>query len=117
MWQVVYLDPVADWLLGLDDAAYEQFVACVELLQEHGPHLGRPLVDSIGHSEIGNLKELRAVSPGATEIRALFVFDPQRQAVFVVIGDKRNKWKSWYAEALPLAEARYTAYLREGNHS
>lgn len=114
MWQVVYLDPVADWLLELDDNAYQQFVACVELLQELGPHLGRPLVDTIGHSSIRNLKELRVASPGATEVRALFVFDPQRQAVFVVIGDKRNKWKNWYAEAIPLAESRYLAYLTEG---
>jgi hypothetical protein len=40
-----------------------------------------PLADRITASRLHNLKELRPGSAGRTEIRILFIFDPQRQAV------------------------------------
>jgi hypothetical protein len=43
----------------------------------------------------------------------LFVFDPERQAVLLVAGDKAGQWKSWYVKAIPLAEKRYKAHLAE----
>ena len=49
--------------------------AAVDVLSEHGPTLGRPLVDTLTGSKIANLKELR---PRQTMIRLLFVFDPWR---------------------------------------
>ncbi|MFE9847184.1 type II toxin-antitoxin system RelE/ParE family toxin [Streptomyces sp. NPDC005576] len=44
--------------------------------QEEGPVLGRPLVDTIKGSVLPNLKELRPGSAGTTEVRLVFVFDP-----------------------------------------
>lgn len=41
----------------------------------------------------------------------LFVFDPGRQAVFLVAGDKSGQWDSWYRKNIPLAEKRYQDYL------
>ncbi|GII06049.1 hypothetical protein Pta02_80570 [Planobispora takensis] len=70
--------------------------------------LGRPLVDTITGSSIQNLKELR---PGT--VRILFVFDPWRSSILLVAGDKAGRWKSWYEEAIPLAEHRYEVYLKE----
>jgi hypothetical protein len=58
-----------------------------------------------------NLKELRPGSSGASEVRILFIFDPVRNAVLLVAGDKSGQWKEWYAEAVPAAEALYEAYL------
>jgi hypothetical protein len=40
----------------------------------------------------------------------LFVFDPDRAAIFLVAGDKAGQWSRWYDEAIPLAEARYADY-------
>ncbi|WP_420884766.1 hypothetical protein [Actinomadura geliboluensis] len=40
----------------------------------------------------------------------LFVFDPDRAAIFLVAGDRAGQWSRWYDEAIPLAEARYTEY-------
>jgi hypothetical protein len=36
-----------------------------------------------------------------TEVRLLFVFDPDRQAVILVGGDKAGNWSGWYRVAVP----------------
>lgn len=41
----------------------------------------------------------------------MFIFDPVRNAVLLVAGDKSGRWKEWYTEAIPAAEAAYKAYL------
>lgn len=82
------------------------------MLSERGPGLGRPLVDTLHGSKIGNLKELRPGSRGRTEIRILFVFDPSREAVLLVAGDKAGEWNKWYRRNIVLAEERYFDYLR-----
>jgi hypothetical protein len=74
--------------------------------------LGRPLVDTVRGSVLANLKELRPGSVGNTEIRLLFAFDPIRQAVLLVGGDKSGSWQTWYRTAIPEAEAAYADHLR-----
>jgi hypothetical protein len=86
--------------------------AITALLAE-GPSLGRPLVDRLKGSQLHNLKELRPGSRHSSEVRILFIFDPDRRAVLLVAGDKAGQWSSWYREAIPLAEARYATYLKE----
>lgn len=71
-----------------------------------GPALGRPLVDSIAGSQHSNMKELRV---GTT--RLLFAFDHRRNAAMLAAGDKRGRWSSWYATAVPLADQRFTQWL------
>ena len=78
-----------------------------------GPGLGRPLADRVHGSSLHNLKELRPGSAGHSEVRILFVLDPHRRAVLLVAGDKSGQWTRWYTEAIPLAERRYEAYLKE----
>jgi len=41
----------------------------------------------------------------------LFVFDPHRQAVLLVVGDKSGRWRDWYEENIPVAEQRYQQWL------
>jgi hypothetical protein len=53
--------------------------------------------------------------PGSAQVRMLFVFDADREAIVLVAGDKAGRWSAWYAEAIPLAEERYTAYRREAH--
>ena len=50
--------------------------------------LRRPLADRVKGSRYHNMKDLRPPSPGSTEIRMLFAFDPRREAIFLVAGDK-----------------------------
>jgi hypothetical protein len=68
-------------------------------------------VDRITGSSLHNLKELRPGSAGKTEIRILFIFDPQRHAILLVAGDKAGNWTRWYRDAIKLAEDRYTRFL------
>ena len=67
----------------------------------------------IQHSRLTNLKELRPGSAGRSEIRILYIFDPRRNAVLLVAGDKAGKWEAWYRQAIPLAEQRYEDYLKQ----
>ena len=102
-------DGFARWYSTLSERQADALDARVELLQEHGPNLGRPVVDRIEGSRIHHLKELRVRSDGA--LRILFVFDPGRTAVLLLGGDKSGHWSSWYATAIPRAEAMYDDYL------
>ncbi|MGN7211874.1 type II toxin-antitoxin system RelE/ParE family toxin [Brachybacterium paraconglomeratum] len=97
---------------ALDDDSREQVVAAVELLEEHGPHLGRPLVDTVSGSRHRRMQELRPGSSGSSELRILFAFDPGRQAILLVAGDKSGNWKSWYRRNIPLADDLFDEHLR-----
>ena len=105
-WEVILLGEVEDWFLDLakeDADTADQVAAAIDNLAAMGPTLGRPLVDRIKGSRLHNLKELRPGSSGATEVRILFVFDLQRQAVRLVAGDKAGAWRDWYERSIPLA--------------
>jgi hypothetical protein len=104
-------DLVLDWLLGLDQDSYQQVISALEVLADQGPQLGRPLVDTIAGSRLRNMKELRPGSAGRSEVRVLFIFDPQRKAILLVAGDKSGHWDRWYRDNIPLAEKRYEAHL------
>lgn len=111
MWEVILLDEVDNWFLDLvksDPAEAEAVAGAIDLLEAEGPSLGRPAVDRLKGSKRHNLKELR---PLGTSIRILFVFDPKRQAVLLVAGDKAGSWKEWYVDNIPVAEQRYSAWL------
>jgi hypothetical protein len=101
---IVRLNHVEEWLLGLDGGSYELVVAALELLEERGPTLGRPLVDRIHESRHQNMKELRPGSSGRSELRILFAPDRSREAIPLVAGDKAGHWLRWYREAIPEAD-------------
>ncbi|MFJ8689146.1 type II toxin-antitoxin system RelE/ParE family toxin [Micromonospora wenchangensis] len=117
IWQVwdVRLHPeVEAWFLDLcrvDPASADLVGEAIDLLAEHGPALGRPLVDRLKGSSFHHMKELRPGSSGTTEIRMIFAFDPLREAVFLVAGDKSGQWQSWYRKAVPLADTRFEEHL------
>ncbi|MFI7398917.1 type II toxin-antitoxin system RelE/ParE family toxin [Streptomyces sp. NPDC049541] len=113
-WRLEMTGEVRDWLHALrkDDRTTARLVGqAIEALTEEGPDLGRPLVDRIKGSSLHHLKELRPGSGGSTEIRVLFAFDPERNAVLLVAGDKSGQWTEWYRHAIPLAEERYALWL------
>ncbi|MEV6927505.1 type II toxin-antitoxin system RelE/ParE family toxin [Dactylosporangium sp. NPDC051485] len=107
-WGIYVVDEVRAWIYSLEPSAKARVILAIDALAENGPSLGRPLVDTITHSSLANLKELR---PGT--MRILFVFDPWRSSILLVAGDKAGQWDAWYREAIPLAEQRYEVYLKE----
>ena len=106
MWDVEYTDEFEDWWSSLSVDEQRHIAASVELLQEHGPGLGRPAVDTITSSRHSNMKELRA---GTT--RTLFAFDPRRNAILLLGGDKSGKWNDCYVTAVPHADDLYDEHL------
>jgi len=116
-WEVRFTADVERWLDDLhlaEPASAEQVIAAIDVLGRVGPTLGRPLVDRIKGSRLTNMKELRPGSTGRSELRVLFVFDPERRAVLLVAGNKAGNWTGWYRKAIPLAERLYDEHLRSG---
>lgn len=89
----------------------EALTAAIQVLETHGPSLGRPLVNTVKGSRHHNMKELR-VSKGGT-LRVLFAFDPRREAILLLGGDKSGRWEEWYEWAIPTADDRYDRHLAE----
>ena len=111
VWDVVYTDQFGDWFRSMREEQQDAVIARVEILEMEGPALGRPTVDTIEGSRHSNMKELRVSKGGA--IRILFAFDPKRQAVLLLGGDKTGRWNAWYAKAIPLADDLFDEYLAE----
>lgn len=112
VWEINGTDRFADWFGALEVSEQDAVIAVVELLAEHGPQLDRPYADRIAGSTYHNMKELR---PGgaAKHCRILFMFDPRRQGILLVGGDKSGQWSKWYSRAIPEAERLYEGYLAE----
>ena len=70
------------------------------------------LTASVRHRREEHVEELRPGSSGGSEVRVLFVFDPDRRAVLLVGGDKAGNWHGWYTKSIPVAERRYDEWLR-----
>ena len=107
---------IRQWLDGQDDRTVAYVWAALSVLSDEGPALGRPLVDTVAHSRFPNMKELRPASPGGSEIRILFAFDPLRQAIMLLAGDKSagkgsRRWSGWYRRAIPEADRLYEEHL------
>lgn len=109
-WDVFFTDVAEEWILGLDDGDYEAMMAAIDLLEQHGPALGRPAVDRISGSRHHNMKELRSFGGF---LRALFAFDPKRRAIVLLGGDKTDDWAGWYERNIPIADDRYDQHLDE----
>lgn len=110
VWEIdtTLIESFLDSLTGSDLAQVE---AVLDMLESHGPQLGRPLADTISGSKHSNMKELRPTSRDDCAIRILFAFDPQRQAILLVAGDKSDDWKGWYRVNIPIADALYDEHV------
>lgn len=114
VWEIELVGQVEEWYLDLAQSNPETAALveqAIDRLAEAGPMLGRPLADRIKGSTHHNMKELRPASTGASEVRILFVFDPQRAAILLVAGDKAGQWSRWYEQAIPVADRRYDEHL------
>lgn len=109
MWTVITTDLFNEWLEQQDESTQEKVLAALVVLQQHGPNLGRPLVDTVYDSKFTHMKELRVQHRGKP-LRAFFAFDPLRQAIVLCIGDKCGN-KRFYKEMLLIAEEQYRFHL------
>ena len=78
--------------------------------------MSRPHADTLNGSRYANMKELR-VRTASAQIRIAFAFDPTRQAVLLVGGDKRGvNEKRFYRQLIEKADRLYKAHLDEVNN-
>ncbi|MDP9343534.1 MAG: type II toxin-antitoxin system RelE/ParE family toxin [Actinomycetota bacterium] len=109
-WEVEFTDEFGAWWNTLSEVEQDAIDAVVEILQEEGPGLRRPLVAPIEISRHSNMKEL---IPPKGNLRVLFIFDPRRMAILLIGGDKTGRWKQWYEHMVPIADRLYDEHLEE----
>lgn len=59
MWTVELVDEFVSEFTALDQGVQDELLTQVKLLEQFGPTLGRPTVDTLKGSKHVNLKELR----------------------------------------------------------
>ena len=110
-WKVSFHDEFEAEFDDLDEAVQDEMLAHAKLLEQFGPQLGRPRVDTLNGSRHANMKELRfEVENGVW--RVAFAFDPKRQAVLLVAGDKSGgSEKRFYRQLIAKADERFSGHL------
>jgi hypothetical protein len=95
----------------LPEEVQDEISARGNLLEQFGPQLGRPWVDTLNGSRHANMKELRFDAADGIW-RVAFAFDPQRMAILLVAGDKSGiSEKRFYRELIRKADERLDAHL------
>lgn len=110
-WIVEFHDDFEPEFLPLDSAVQDALLAVAKLLADYGPQLGRPYADTLKGSKHANMKELRFEASDG-EWRVAFAFDPRRQAILLVAGDKSGgSQKRFYRQLIAKADKRFSAHL------
>jgi hypothetical protein len=99
-----------EWFLALNSTDARAVVRGVGLLEVKGLALGFPHSSALAGSRYA-LRELRIQSSGRP-LRIVYAFDPQRQAILIMGGDKTGDAR-FYAWIIPKAEAVWEQYLQE----
>ncbi|RDU95486.1 type II toxin-antitoxin system RelE/ParE family toxin [Trinickia dinghuensis] len=110
-WAVLFHDAFDAEFQALPEGLQDELLAHATLLGEFGPNLGRPTVDSLKGSQHANMKELRFGWDNGVW-RVAFAFDPKRQAILLVGGDKGGAdQKRFYKRLITVADGRFNEHL------
>jgi hypothetical protein len=110
-WDVEIGDEFKPEFFALQEDVRTEILALARLLQQFGPQLGRPRVDTLNGSRHANMKELRFSAAGG-EWRVAFAFDTRRKGILLVAGNKSGGGeKRFYRELLRKADERLDAHL------
>jgi hypothetical protein len=109
-WAVFFHNEFESEFAQLPEAVQDELLARLKLLEKIGPALGRPNVDTLEGSSFRNMKELRFRLDGVW--RFIFAFDPARQAVVLVGGNKQGQNQArFYRNLIKMADARFAAHV------
>lgn len=110
MVDIVATDEFGEWYDSLDDSTAEDVTAAVDYLGIVGVTLGSPRSSDIKGASFP-LRELRVQSSGRP-IRVFYAFDPRRNAVLIIGGDKTGDDR-FYERMIATAERIWKEYLDE----
>jgi hypothetical protein len=111
MWAVATTEEFDDWFASLTGDDQAELIAKVALLKHLGPQLSRPHADTLKGSRYANMKELRAGTRSSV-LRVAFAFDPDRQAILLIGGDKAGvNERRFYRQLIARAEELFDRHL------
>jgi hypothetical protein len=110
-WDVIFHDEFVPEYRSFSKIVQVELVALTVNLQERGPLLGRPQVDTLNGSGHANMKELRFNADGGVW-RVAFAFDMERKAILLVAGNKAGVAKErFYRDLIRVADRRFSQHL------
>ena len=110
-WEVDLHDEFLPEYDELHKDVQDELLAHIELLEQFGPQLGRPRVDTLNGSRHANMKELRFDAADGVW-RFAFAFDPKRRAIILCGGDKSGgSEKRFYRQMIDKADDRFDAHV------
>lgn len=110
-WSVLFHPEFVAELETFSQTVQDRLAELIVALQERGPNLARPYVDTLEGSRYPNMKELRC--PVGREVwRFAFAFDLKRQAIFLVGGNKQGKQEArFYRTLIKIADRRFGDWI------
>lgn len=113
-WEVIFDEAFkAEEFRSMDKEQRLALLAAADALEDAGPSAGRPLIGTLDNPKHPNMKELRYEAHEGTQIwRAAFAFDPKRNAIVLMAGDKQGTEKEkFYKNLLRVANKRFDKHL------
>jgi hypothetical protein len=111
-WIVEFHEDFEKEFKGFHQEVQDELLAKALLLEEVGPQLGRPHVDTLKGSKYVNMKELRFDADDGVW-RVAFAFDPDRKSILLAGGDKKGKdQKQFYKKLIKTADNRLDQHLK-----
>lgn len=110
--QVIVTDEFLVWFDELSTDENEDVVYIVRLLEQMGISLGAPHSSAIKGASFA-LRELRP-RQGRSPLRIFYAFDPRRDAVLLIGGDKSGmSTTQFYTDMIRVADQIWRVYLEE----
>jgi hypothetical protein len=106
---IIVTDEFTDWYEGLTLEEQLSPRHYVKMLEGSGATLPFPYSSGIQNSRFAAMRELRVQHAGRP-YRVLYAFDPARNAVLLIGGEKTGKDR-WYETAIKLADRLFEEYL------
>jgi hypothetical protein len=110
--EVNVTDEFVNWWDSLNEDEQKSVNAIVMMVEERGTQVPFPYSSKIESSRHGGMRELR-VQHKMRPLRLLYAFDPHRDAVILLGGDKTGRGNDWYKEFVPKADDLFDEYLEE----
>jgi hypothetical protein len=109
LWEVIATDVFDGWFGQLTQKERKRVAASIGLLEQFGPALRHPHSSDIRGSRHGGMRELR-IQVGGLPYRVLYAFDPNRDAILLLGGDKTGD-EAWYTKNVPIADDLFDQHL------